>query len=226
MTTEEKWNRAFELSLPIVSVGIGVLSLAITVMSLRRSSALGQRVYYEDGKCLVSVRVPGQWYRLQDFVQPGDPAVRDIYRETGPDAWRCLDWVCRNISYRWDVGEWWGYPSETIERTSGDCEDSSILTCSLLKNFTNAHVVLGSFQGYGHAWCQLNGQILETTYTLAKPVPDPQDYLAFVLFNDQEVIELWPGALAEVFALGRDEVTKLQLMAEVINGLTAYSYRT
>ena len=91
-----------------------------------------------------------------------------------------------------------------------------IVPCSLLRNFANAHVALGSFQGYGHAWCQLDGQILETTYTSARPVPDPQDYQMLVAFNDYEVCESYPGALEEVFRLSRDETTKLNLMARVL----------
>ncbi|MBA7690462.1 hypothetical protein ES703_98989 [subsurface metagenome] len=109
--------------------------------------------------------------------------------------------------------EFFQIPSETLASKSGDCEDTSILLCSLLKNLPNAHVALGSFQGYGHAWCQLNGDILETTYTSARPVPDPQDYLTFLLFDEREVIELWPGALEEIFSLRRDESFKLNLMA-------------
>ncbi|GAI67445.1 unnamed protein product, partial [marine sediment metagenome] len=59
-------------------------------------------------------------------------------------------------------------------------------------------------------------QILETTYTSARPVPDPQEYCPYVCFNDQEVLELWPGALGEVFELARDEELKLSLMAKAV----------
>jgi hypothetical protein len=153
---------------------------------------------------------------LQDFVQPDKLGVVAYYSDIGPDVWGCLDLVCRNISYRQDIGEFWQFPSETIWRGTGDCEDSSILTCSLLRNFTNGYVVLGAYQGYGHAWCQCNGEILETTYTRARPVPDPQDYCPYVCFNDQEVVELWLGALSKVFDLGRDEATKLNLIAQAL----------
>jgi len=133
------------------------------------------RVYREDGHYLVAVRFLGQWHNLQDFVQPGNPDVLAIFSQYGPDYWSLYDWVCRNIDYRRDVGEFWLTPSETL-KGHGDCEDTSILLTSLLRNFTNAYVALGNLGGYGHSWCQLNGQILETTYTSARPVPDPQDY--------------------------------------------------
>jgi len=215
---EEEWNRTFWQVLPVASLGIGFFSLALSIMSSRRSSALAQRAYYQDSQYLVSVRYPGQWHDIRKFVQPGNPDILNLYRETGPNVWTCLDWVCRNISYRHDVGEWWSFPSETIERGSGDCEDSAILTCSLLRNFTNGHVALGSYQGYGHAWCQLDGQLFETTYTRARPVPDPEDYLTFALFDEREAIELWPGALDDLFRIRRNETVKLNLIAEAIDG--------
>ncbi|GAJ01198.1 unnamed protein product, partial [marine sediment metagenome] len=75
MITEEEWDRLFDRLMPVVSVGIGGLSIALTIMAFMRSSPLGQRVYYQDGQYLVSVRYPGQWHSLQDFVQPNNPDV-------------------------------------------------------------------------------------------------------------------------------------------------------
>ncbi len=210
----EELDRAFLRVLPVASVGIGTLSLAITIMALRRSSPLAQRVSYEDSQYLVSVRYPGQWHDIREFVQPSNPDVMAIYSQIGPDVWANFDFVCRKISYRRDIGEFWQIPSETL-RGTGDCEDTSNLLTSLLRcGGINAYTVLGNYQGYGHAWSEHRGQLMETTYTQARPVPDPEDYCAYLLFHDQEVIELWPGALEELFALRRDEATKLNLMAD------------
>ena len=175
-------------------------------------SRLPWRVQYSEGQYLVNVR--GYWQDLRDFIQPLNPDVLDIYSQIGPSCWVLYDYVCRNISYRLDAGEFWQVPSETL-RGFGDCEDTSILLASLLRNFTQAHVAVGMYRGYGHAWCQRAGQILETTYTSARTVLDPQDYKPYLYFNDHEVIELWPGALEEMFSLRRDEVTKLDLMASI-----------
>ena len=190
------------------------LLLATMLPLLSRLS--GQRVYYEEGQYLVAVRYPGQWHELREFVQPSNPDVLAIYSQFGPDYWSLYDFVCRSISYRYDVGEFFQFPSETLGGY-GDCEDTSILLTSLIRagGVPNSHVVLGSLGGYGHAWCQLDGQILETTFTRARPVPDPEHYIPFVIFDDQDVIELWPGAMDEVFYLGRDEAAKLNLMARV-----------
>jgi len=173
-----------------------------------------QRVNYEDGQYLVSVRY-GAWHDLREFITPEEPAVLAVYSQVGQDAWQLFDFVCREIDYRRDIGEFWLLPRETLARRRADCEDTSILLTSLLRcGGINAYTVLGDYQGYGHAWCLHNGQILESTYTRARVTLDPQHYTPFLLFDDQEVIELWPGALEELFALQRDEATKLNLMAE------------
>lgn len=183
------------------------------------------RVYCEDGHYLVAVRYPGQWHNLLDFVQPDNPDVLAVFSQIGSDPWGLYDFVCREIDYRRDIGEFWQTPSETLASRRGDCEDTSILLTSLIRagGVPNCYVALGSLgnslENYGHAWCQLDGQIMETTYTSARPVPDPEDYQAFVLFNDQQVIELWPGALGEVFSLRRDEVTKLALVARALEAV-------
>jgi len=201
----------------LLPVGIGtavIVAYAVAVQTF----ALGHRVYSQDGQYLVSVRYPGQWHDLRDFVQPDNPDVVAIYSQIGPDPWDLFDFVCRNIDYRLDVGEFWAFPSEVLARKKADCEDTSNLLTSLLRcGSINAYTVVGSYQGYGHAWCQLDGRILETTYTRARSIPDPQDYCPYALFNDEKVIELWPGALGEVFEIGRDEAAKLNLMAAIGN---------
>ncbi len=178
---------------------------------------LGSRVQYRDGLYYVAVRNPGEWHEIREFIQPSNPDIIAFYSQIGSDVWNCLDFVCRNISYRRDIGEFWQLPSETIATGQGDCEDSAMLLTSLLKNFTNAHVVLGSLQGWGHAWgASEEGEILETTYTQATIVPDPENYRPYVYFSDREVIEMWLGALREVFELRRNEARKLNLMAGVL----------
>jgi len=190
------------------------MCLLLGTMALLLSRSPGQRVYYQDGQYLVNVRY-GKWHDLRDFIQPSNPDVLAIFSRYGPDSWALYDFVCRNIDYRRDIGEFWLVPSETLKGYA-DCEDTSILLTSLLRNFTNAYVALGSFQGFGHAWVTEGGQIYETTYTRARSVPDPQNYCPYLYFNDQVVIELWPSALSEVFDLNRDEATKFNLIAQAL----------
>ena len=217
MIIKEQWDQAFEHIVPTVSLGVATLSVVLGVMALSRSSPLGRRAYYQDGQYLVSVRYPGQWHDLREFVQPENPDVLAIYSQIGPNPWALYDFVCRSIDYRLDIGEFWAFPSEVLAKGTADCEDTSNLLTSLLRSGgINAYTAVGDYQGYGHAWVTKRGEILETTYTSAKSVPDRQDYCPYVCFNDQEVVELWPGALDEAFSLRRDEGLKLQLMAEAL----------
>ncbi len=194
-------------------MGVNSLRRGLPALFLPQSQA---RVYRRNGECLVSVRYPGQWCNLQDFVQPDNPDVLAVYSQIGPDPWALYDFVCRNIDYRRDWGEFWQTPSETL-RGYGDCEDSALLLTSLIRagGIPNAYVALGEYQGWGHAWVVSgDGEVLEATFTEARHVPHPEHYCPYVCFNDQEVIELWPGALGEVFKLGRNEDIKLSLMAK------------
>ena len=132
-------------------------------------------------------------------------------------AKRLLDYVCRTISYRSDNGEWWGFPGEVLTKGFGDCDDSALLLVSMLRRFYPADrvfAVVGSYRGYGHMWVELDGEILETTYTSARAVTDPHKYRAYAKFNDQVVIEMWPGAMSRLFQLARNECRKLTMMAE------------
>ncbi|GAI73631.1 unnamed protein product, partial [marine sediment metagenome] len=202
----------------LVPVAIGTVAVVVFAVTAR-TFAMGKRLR-ENGQYLVSVRYPGQWYDIRSFVQPDNPDVVAVYSKVGPDPWALYDWVCRNINYRRDIGEFWAFPSEVLARGTADCEDTSnLLTSLLLYGGNNAYTVLGEYQGYGHAWCEHNGQILESTYTSARPVADPTAYKPMVIFNDVQVVELYPGALGEVFALRRNEEFKLNLMAKALEAL-------
>lgn len=131
------------------------------------------------------------------------------------------DWVCKNVSYRADNGEFWYFPDEVIGQRHGDCDDSTLLLVSMLRHFYSpdrVYAVVGTYRGLGHAWVELDREILETTYTYAHAVPDPQNYHAYAKFNDVEVAELWPRAMTQLFQLARNACQKLTLMAEVQRG--------
>lgn len=213
MTTTEEWDRVFMRALPVVSTSLGAISIALGILAFR-SGSMASRAYYHDSQYLISVRYPGQWNDIRDFVQPTNPDVVAIYRQYGPDYWALFDFVCRNVDYRREIGEFWRTPGETL-RGQGDCEDTSILLTSLIRagGTPDVYVAVGTYQDYGHAWCQYRGEILESTFTWARPVSDLEHYETYCLFNDQEVVELWEGALAEALAVPRGEAAKLSLMA-------------
>jgi len=103
------------------------------------------------------------------YVTPQDPIVRGVVSDilsTGPwIKWIAMrDWVGTHIKYRDDsdvhgTAEYWQLPRETIEFGTGDCEDSAILLCSMLRSIgwssDDVYVVLGLVKGEGHAWVWL-----------------------------------------------------------------------
>lgn len=137
-------------------------------------------------------------------------------------AFRLLDFVTRNVAYRTDNGEWWEFPDEVIRERISDCDGSAILLASMLRQAgyspNRVYVVIGTWRGLGHAWVELDGEILETTYTSARPVVDTWNYQWLAAFNDVEVIERYPRATTRLFQLARNEGLKLRMMAEVISG--------
>jgi len=78
-----------------------------------------------------------------------------------PDWIAIRDWVGGNIHYEFDnvshgQEDYWQLPKETLSLRTGDCEDSAILLCSLLRadgvSATDVYVFVGTSQGQGHAW--------------------------------------------------------------------------
>ncbi|MBA7599328.1 hypothetical protein ES703_06360 [subsurface metagenome] len=168
--------------------------------------------------------------------------------------WRCWDWVCREIKYpplpypdyhreeaflrgnslpwlgfmpikRSTKYEFWQFPFETIDHRLGDCEDTSILLCSLLRNPLSAdkvHVAVGTYAGYGHGWIRLvkDGEKYVIETTLARAVTEGTyqvlelpPYRPLLYFNDEQAFEV-NGGLAELGGALREDVGKLQLIAE------------
>ena len=71
------------------------------------------------------------------------------------------DWVGSNVQYKFDnvshgQEDYWQFSKETLALRKGDCEDSAILLCSLLRadgvSARDVYVVVGETQGVGHAW--------------------------------------------------------------------------
>ena len=78
-----------------------------------------------------------------------------------PDYMALRDWVGSNIKYTFDSEshgqtDYWQFSKETLSTETGDCEDSAILLCSLLRaagvSANDVYVVVGETQGQGHAW--------------------------------------------------------------------------
>jgi Transglutaminase-like superfamily len=96
---------------------------------------------------------------VEETLRPivGDPPY--ICSQLGFDAIR--NWVADNIAYESDEVRWgkdyWQTPEETLSSRTGDCEDFSILLCSLLRAYgidaQQVYVALGVDGGDdGHAF--------------------------------------------------------------------------
>jgi len=108
------------------------------------------------------------------YVTPDDPLVREILADIVtnpliPDWIEIRDWVANNIEYCVDndvhgVPEYWQFANETLMLKTGDCEDFSILLCSLLLangwEDDEVYVVIGVRNNLYHGWVILNVDLI------------------------------------------------------------------
>jgi len=107
----------------------------------------------------------------RSFITPEDQNVVELKNKILKDKpvltvnWMALrDWVGSNIKYRSDSeihGErdYWQFPNETIQLRTGDCEDFSVLLCSLLRadgwSPDSVYVIVGEQNNQYHAWVKV-----------------------------------------------------------------------
>jgi len=149
------------------------------------------------------VRSDGRLHSLKSFVRPNDPMVKKvatILADANDPVWASWTWVDRIANYKEEITEFWAYPIETIMAGEGDCDDTAILLCSVLRNYfppTDVFVVVGYYfeggQERGHAWVAVGDRILESTKS-PNGMPAAR-YMPYIMFNDKKVISLveWPG---------------------------------
>ena len=141
------------LSLLIVS-GLSCFSCVIYRES---STASGLPVTESEFKSYITAECPSVKEALRAIL--GGPPYE--LSKTGFDDIR--DWVATNIDYKSDEQRWgedyWQTPEETLSYSSGDCEDFSVLLCSLLRAYgidaERVYVALGLDDGSeepGHAF--------------------------------------------------------------------------
>jgi len=101
----------------------------------------------------------GDYARL--YVTPRDPVIQSMVNSIGKDAGSLYIWVGDKIRYVYDnvshgVGDYWQLPYETLNLTTGDCEDVAFLLCSLMRaagvSAEDVFVAMGTADGGWHAW--------------------------------------------------------------------------
>lgn len=110
-----------------------------------------------------------------------------------------------NLPYavKYKTFDFWNFPQETLRDFIGDCEDTSILLASILRNKlseNNVYVTIGYFDNFGHAWVTIRNifnedKILETTgdnvlQALESANTRDGHYTPVLMFNDKQVIIL------------------------------------
>ena len=145
------------------------------------------------------------------FITPNDPSVTnlrdEILQETlavlTPDWMKFRDWVGNRIDYKYDSDvhgerDFWQFSNETIQLETGDCEDFSILLCSLLRsngwNTNSVYVVVGEQNSQYHAWVMLIWNDIKYNIepqgsgfdVVLGDVTYLSGYKAIYYFNDQE----------------------------------------
>jgi hypothetical protein len=146
-----------------------------------------------------------QRYSIKSFIRPDQVPVGELVNVPIEEAICRMYLTTLSVPYVSDVGVWdyWKYPSETLLE-GGDCEDTSILFASMLKNRDiDCYVVAGMFMGdiaYGHSWVVIRipekGEFLFETALDYQPSsfwnevhnsPISQYYVPCIYWNMQEV---------------------------------------
>lgn len=148
---------------------------------------------------LADVRQDGQLHSLKDFIQPHDPSVEKMSSilEKSPDFVKaCQDFVHELVKYEMSTVGVWITPDEVLSLKHGDCEKTAVLLVSLLRtqySGDEVFVVVGlsndNGKWYGHAWAELQGDILESTNSSLFKV-NPTKYRPYVKFNDYKAYGL------------------------------------
>ncbi len=141
----------------------------VGVLGLVAVSGLGCGGLFYGTSSTVS-RAPTTESEFTSYITPDCPSVKEVLQgivglppyelsQAGFDAIR--NWVANNIRYASDQERWggdhWQTPEETLMYRTGDCEDFSILLCSLLRAYgidaERVYVALGTDGGDdGHAF--------------------------------------------------------------------------
>jgi len=142
---------------------------ALGLLIVSGLSCISYTIYPESS---IAHWLPATESEFKSYITPECPSVKEALRDilgnppyelsqAGFDDIR--DWVADNIDYMSDRERWgedyWQTPEETLSYRTGDCEDFSILLCSLLRangiNATQVYVALGVDDGSeepGHAF--------------------------------------------------------------------------
>lgn len=145
---------------------------------------------------LADVRWDENYHGIRGLVQPQNPLVKKIADVliNAPDFIEATqDFVHTYTTYESEIGDFWAMPEEMLDKRSGDCDDSAILVCSILRNYIPADQVFCAVgvkrngKTEGHMWVQLNtgGDDFIVESTAGSNAPLRGKYVLSALFNDK-----------------------------------------
>jgi hypothetical protein len=145
------------------------------------------------------------------FITPEDASIINLRNEIlqdniailTPDWMKFRDWVGNRIEYKQDSEihgemEYWQFSNETIQLKTGDCEDFSILLCSLLRSngweTDSVYVIIGKQNNMYHGWVRLIWNDIQYNIEpqgsgfelIIGDMTNLSGYEAICYFNDQE----------------------------------------
>ena len=192
----------------LIPLALGAMLSLLIVSGL---SCVGCFIYPENPTTGHGLPTTGFEYNF--YVTPECPSVKEALQgilgnppyepsQVGFDDIR--DWVAGNIDYKLDEDQWgedyWQTPAETLSYSTGDCEDFSVLLCSLLRAYgidaEQVYVALGiDDEEYGHAfliedwyhdgeWWRIESQAPASWPPEAHPDPELYEYEITTAFND------------------------------------------
>jgi predicted transglutaminase-like cysteine proteinase len=128
------------------------------------------------------------------------------------DFRRIQDWVAQNVEYKTEVGWDWQWPSDTLNKKTGDCKDYSTLLCTLWRTYgipaSDVYVAIGqSKTGKRHAfliekyitgkWQVVEPQVGGFIMSELSAVDTSEQFAITFLFNDIEYINQ-AGSIYEI----------------------------
>lgn len=181
---------------------------------------------YDD--LLANVRYDNRYHSIRDLVQPFDPTVLEIANILRPLPDRITavhDLIHAYYPYIEEAGDYWSTPAEMFSIQAGDCDCTSILMCSILRNFIPADQVfcavgMWSKNGHtgGHMWVDVHEtgksrQVLEST-AASDRLPYGL-YQVSALFNDEYTFAT-PRGLKEFGLIPTEDVAMIYERAYAI----------
>lgn len=170
--------------------GVDQLRRQVSAERVGNSIKLLPSDFHQVGDVLGKVRRDGNYHSLKSFITPNEPLVQElasILYSGGNFVKDTQDFIHSEIKYKKERGDFWKLPVQSLIDGYGDCEDTSLVITSLLRNFIGPeyiYCVVGEWRGDGHCWVIAEQRLIESTRS-SRVLVRERGYKPYVFFNDQ-----------------------------------------